>query len=98
MRSPLDPDTQLDVRLSAICGRNRYTHDPAPVLAELAEAAGAQADILAHVAGRWSGYYDSPETHVLAAALAALPGAAEWVHVGRRRRDVAAVIGPGGAR
>jgi hypothetical protein len=98
MRSRLDPETQLDVRLSAICGRNRYTRDPASVLAELTTAAGDRADILARVAGTWAGYFDSPETHVLAAALAALPGTAEWVPAGQRRRDVAAVIAPGGAR
>lgn len=98
LRSPHDSGTQLDVRLSAICGRDRYTRDPAPILAELPAAAGDRGEILARVAGTWTGYFDSPETHIVAAALAALRGAAEWAQVGQRRRDVAAVIGPGGAR
>lgn len=98
MRSPLEPDARLDVELSAICARNQYTHDPGPVVAELTAAARGRDDVLAQAAGTWAGYFNSPETRVLAAALATLPGAAGWVPLGQERRDVAAVIGPGGAR
>lgn len=83
---PLDPDTLLGVTLSAICSRNRYTHDPGPVLDELRAAAGDRNDILAEGAGRWSGFYDSEHTHTLAAALLEIPGATEWVQLGRERR------------
>lgn len=88
MRSPLEPDVQLDILLSAICGRNQYTRDPAPVIAELVAASHGRADILARVAGIWSGYQDSPGTRELAAALLDVPGATDWVAEGRRRRGI----------
>ncbi|WP_162815393.1 hypothetical protein [Microbacterium arborescens] len=88
MRSPLDPDTMLDVELSAICARNQYTRDAAPVIAELAAAARGRDDVLARAAGIWSGYFESPETRCLAAALRAVPGAEGWVAEGRRRRGI----------
>ncbi len=77
----------LDVKLSAICSSNRYTTDPEPVLAELRARAGKRTDILAHVAGTWAGYFGDDYTRTLADALAAIEGAAEWVEVGRRRRN-----------
>lgn len=41
MRSPLlEPEVKVDVLLSAMCGRNQYTRDPAPVIDELIAAAG----------------------------------------------------------
>lgn len=83
---PLDPDTALGVKLSAICSRSRYTTDPAPVIAELLETAGDRTDILAEEAGTWSGFFDSEHTHTLAVALLEIPGAAEWAVVGRERR------------
>lgn len=86
-RSGLDPDTALDVHLSAICGRNQYTKDPAPVIDELRAVAGDRLDILAHVAGRWVGFYDSPYTATLCKALLLIPGAVHWVSLGRKRRD-----------
>jgi hypothetical protein len=88
MRSPLEPDTRLDVELSAICARNQYTRDPGPVVAELTIAARGRDGILAQTAGIWAGYFDSPETRTLATALRALPGAEQWVTVGRRRQGV----------
>ncbi|WP_323985866.1 hypothetical protein [Microbacterium plantarum] len=88
MRSPLDPDAMLDVTLSAICARNQYTRDPAPVIAELTAAAGGRDDVLARAAGIWAGYFDGAETRALAAALRALPGAERWVTEGRRRRGI----------
>lgn len=83
----LDPDTALDVRLSAICGRNQYTKDPAPVIEELHQVAGHRLDILARVAGRWAGFYESPYTAPLCTALLEIPGALDWVALGRSRRD-----------
>lgn len=86
-RGPLHPDVALGIHLSAICSRHRYTTDPQPVIDELLATAGDRADILATETGSWAGYYDSPDTHTLAAALIAhLPGAADWVHVGRAWR------------
>lgn len=63
------------------------TRDPAPVLEELYRLAGDRLDILAMEAGTWAGFYDAPATHVLAEALRTIPGTAEWVEVGRRRRS-----------
>ncbi len=88
MRSPLEPDVQLDVMLSAICGRNQYTRAPEPVVAELTAASRGRADILARVAGIWVGYFESRETASLAEALRRLPGAESWVPEGQRRRGI----------
>ncbi|OYC97197.1 hypothetical protein [Microbacterium sp. Yaish 1] len=88
MRSPLEPDTQLDVELSAICARNQYTRDAAPVIAELTAAARGRREVLARAAGIWAGYFDSPETHTLATALRGVPGAEPWAEEGRRRRGI----------
>ena len=78
MSRSLDPDTHMSIRLSAICGRNRYTRDPAPVIAELIAAAGARTDLLAREAGRWAGHYEDQHTATLVAAiLDGIPGALE---------------------
>jgi hypothetical protein len=85
----LSPDTLLDIHPSAICSRNQYTHhDPGPVIDELRRVAGDRTDILAHVAGTWAGYFDAEHTHILAAALTKIEGAAEWVPLGKRRRSL----------
>ncbi|AUG28722.1 hypothetical protein [Microbacterium hominis] len=83
----LDPDTALDVLLSAICSRHRYTKDAGPVIDELRRIAGARLDILARVAGSWVGYYDDDHTRTLSEALREIPGADAWVAPGRERRD-----------
>lgn len=88
MRSPLDQDTMLDVTLSAICARNQYTRDVAPVIAELTAAARGRGDVLARAAGIWAGYFDAAETRTLATALRGIPGAEQWVAEGRRRRGI----------
>lgn len=91
MSRPLHPDVALGIHLSAICSRNRYTNDPAPVIAELLEVAGARGDILAMEVGKWAGYYDDEHTAVLVAAIMAeIPGAAVWAAAGRARRDAPA--------
>lgn len=86
MRHPLSPDTRLDVDLSAICSRNRYTHDPGPVLDELRATAGDRTDTLARVTGTWAGYFDDEHTATLTTALRTIDGTAPWVEVGRERR------------
>ncbi len=87
-RPGLSPDVALDIELSATCSRNRYTHDPGPVITELRSIAGRRTDILARVAGSFAGYYDSPDTHVLCAALVAeIDGAEGWVPHGRDMRE-----------
>lgn len=78
----------LDVALSATVTRNLLTNDPGLVLDELRALAGADVDLLAEVAGTCAGYYDSPHTHALCAALAdETNGAAQWAEVGRERRS-----------
>lgn len=87
-RTPLDADTMLDVNLSAICTRNRYVDDPAPVLAELYKTAGDRTDILAAVVGRHVGFYETdPYRSVLIDALRTIPGIEEHVELGRFRRN-----------
>lgn len=86
MRRALTEEDRLDVLLSAICSRNRYTRAPGPVLDELRAAAGDRTEILARVAGSWAGYFDDEHTAVLAAALRTIEGTAAWVEVGRDRR------------
>lgn len=88
MRSPLEPDVQLDVLLSAICSRNQYTRDPGPVVAELRAAANGRDEILARTAGIWVGYFESPETAPFAHALRSIPGAEIWIAEGQRRRGI----------
>lgn len=84
----LSRDVLLDIELSAICSRNQYTHDPAPVIDELRRVAGERTDILARVAGTWAGYYVNEHTRVLAAALREISGAEAWVALGKRRRGM----------
>ncbi len=87
-RTGLHPDVALDITLSATCSRNRYTDDPGPVIAELRALAGRRTDILARVAGSFAGYYDTPDTHTLCAALVTeIEGAAGWVPHGRDMRE-----------
>lgn len=86
-RSGLDPDTALDVRLSAICSRNRYTTDPAAVVDELRRIAGDRTDILGRVAGSWVGYYGDDHTRALCKALLEIADAIDWVGHGRARRN-----------
>lgn len=87
MSRPLHPDIMLGIRLSTICSRNQYETDTAPVISQLLEAAGDRVDVLAMEAGKWAGYYDTDHTAALVAAIIAdIPGAAEWVDAGRQRR------------
>jgi hypothetical protein len=60
------------------------------VIAELRETAGGRDDILADEVGRWIGFYDSPETHVLAGALRAAftdLNLQPHIELGQKRRD-----------
>lgn len=84
----LSPRTALDVSLTAVCTRNMLSRDPAPIIAELRVLAGDEVELLAEVAGRVSGFYDSPHTHALCAVLASeIEGAAAWVPLGQGRRS-----------
>lgn len=84
----LSPRMALDVALSATITRNLLVDDPGPVLAELRALAGDDHELLAQVAGLCAGWYESPETITLCAALAAeIEGAAPWVQIGRERRS-----------
>lgn len=76
----------LDVQLSAIASRHRFTTDPNPVIDELRQLAGVRTDILAHMAGTWAGYYEDENTRPLATALRGINGAEQWVALGRKRR------------
>ncbi|MGN7969037.1 hypothetical protein [Microbacterium sp. 22296] len=91
MSRPLHPDVALGIHLSTICSRNRYTTDPAPVIAELFDVAGDRGDVLAFEVGRWAGYYDDEHTAVLVAAIIeSVPGAEEWAPTGREKRSAPA--------
>jgi hypothetical protein len=79
---------KLSVALDAICARNRYATDPAPVLAELREVAGEQHDVLAKAVGTWVGYFEDSRTATLCAALRTLPNLEPWIELGRHRRSV----------
>ncbi|MCM3614522.1 hypothetical protein M3672_08725 [Microbacterium enclense] len=84
----LSPRTSLDVALSAAVTRNLLTNDPGSVLDELRQIAGDDHELLAQVAGLCAGWYESPETITLCAALAAeIDGTGPWVQVGRERRS-----------
>lgn len=89
MTRPLTARTHLDIILSAVCSRNRYTTHPGPVIDELRRIAAEHTDVLAEVAGSWVGYYESPATRALCDALRAIPGSIDWVEEGRRRRSLA---------
>lgn len=81
----LSPDTRLSVLLDAICSRNRYTQDPAPVVTELLATAGDRHDILTESVGTWVGYFEDDDTRTLCVALRELPDLEPWIAVGRER-------------
>lgn len=77
----------LGIELASICSRNRYTDDPAPVIAELRAAAGKRTDILAQATGIFAGYFDDESTRTLCDALRAeIDGIGPWVQLGQERR------------
>lgn len=82
----LDADALLGIRLAAMMTRQKFTRDPASVVAELRATAGGRVDVLAREAGIWAGFYDDEHTHDLAVALLEIDGAEKWVALGRRRR------------
>lgn len=84
----LHPDALLTVHLDAICSRNRYTKDPAPVIAELIETAGDRQDILAEAVGTWLGYFEDDYTRTLCTALRELPNLERWIVLGQHRRSM----------
>lgn len=86
----MHPDRLLSVKLGADLGRDKYTRDPDVIAAKidgLRALAGVRTDILDREVGSWIGYYDSPETQPLVAALlAAFPGAVPHIRAGQERR------------
>ncbi|WP_136054370.1 hypothetical protein [Microbacterium sp. K24] len=84
----LSPDARLSVHLDAICSRNRYTSDPAPVIAELIQTAGDRTDILAESVGTWVGYFEDDYIGTLCGALRELPGLEPWIELGQHRRAI----------
>lgn len=88
--SVLEPRTQLGVQLSAICGRHRYTAEPASVITELRAVAGQETDLLAEECGTWCGFYRDEHPQILAdSIIEQIHGAADWTSVGERRRGLA---------
>lgn len=83
----LAPDVLLTVHLDAICSRNRYTTDPAPVIAELIETAGDRTDLLAEAVGTWVGYFEDDYIRTLCTALRELPDLEPWIALGQYRRQ-----------
>ncbi|WP_431805334.1 hypothetical protein [Microbacterium sp. bgisy203] len=85
---PLDPRTQLSVRLGAILGKHRFDADPQAAIDELRSAAGPDVELLAEATGTWAGFYGGADaTATLARALIErIEGAAEWVALGEQRR------------
>lgn len=84
----LSPDVALSVHLDAICSRNRYATDPAPVIDELIATAGDRVDILAESVGTWLGYFEDDYTRILCAALRELPDIEPWIALGQYRRSL----------
>lgn len=89
-RSTLHPLVQLGVELSAMCGRDKYSTDPAVHAAavdELRQHAGVHVDVLHEEVGRWVGFYSDDYTKMRAAALLdAFPGCVPHIKVGVERR------------
>lgn len=84
----LSPEARLTVHLDAICSRNRYTKDPAPVLAELIATAGERTDLLTEAVGTWVGYFEDDYIRILCDALRELPGLEPWIALGQYRRSL----------
>jgi hypothetical protein len=82
----LSPDVMLSITLDAICSRNRYATDPAPVIAELYATAGDRVDILTESVGIWVGFFEDPHVATLCTALRELPGLEPWIAIGASRR------------
>ena len=86
----MHPDTHLDIRLSAILARGKFTEDPAAVIAELRRVAGGREDVLVGSVGSWIGYFgDDEHVSILVDAMltefglgALRPG----IELGRSRR------------
>lgn len=89
LRMPrLSPDTLLSIHLGAIMSCNRYTTDPAPVIAELLETAGDRTSVLQEAVGTWIGFYEDEYVQRLCDALREIPGVGQWIAVGAGRRAV----------
>lgn len=86
--SRLSPETLLSIHLGAIMSRNRYTTNPAPVVAELLETAGDRVGVLQEAVGTWIGFYEDDYVRTLCDALREIPGVDPWIRVGADRRAI----------
>lgn len=84
----LSPDTLLSIHLGAIMSRNRYTTNPAPVIAELLSTAGDRVGVLQEAAGTWVGFYEDDYVRTLCDALRGISGVGPWIAVGVERRSI----------
>lgn len=84
----LSPDVALSIHLDAICSRNRYTQNPAPVIDELRATASDRPDILAEAVGTWVGFFEDDYTLTLCTALRELPDLEPWIALGQHRRSL----------
>ncbi|AVL96943.1 MULTISPECIES: hypothetical protein [Microbacterium] len=84
----LSRDTLLSIHLDAICSRNRYTKDPAPVIDELRATAGDRTDLLAQSVGTWVGFFEDDYTRILCTALRELADLEPWIALGQHRRSL----------
>ncbi|QMU97859.1 hypothetical protein FVO59_12055 [Microbacterium esteraromaticum] len=87
----MHPDTALDIRLSAILTRGKFTADPAVVIAELRAAAGVRTGVLVGTVGTWIGYHGGDEhLRVLVDALQVEFGDAlhPGIALGQSRRGI----------
>jgi len=83
----VDAAVLLDIELSAIMHREKFTRDPGPVIAALRERAGAATEQLNRSVGAWVGFYDTDDTRALCVGLLeAFPGARRYVSVGAEAR------------
>lgn len=86
--SRLTPDTLLSIHLGAIMSRNRYTTNPAPVVAELLDTAGDRVEVLQEAVGTWIGFYEDYYVRTVCDALREIPGIDAWIVEGARRRAI----------
>lgn len=88
----LTEDQRLGVALSALIARHKYARDASATVEELLSVAGARADLLAEEAGLWVGFYETdPDVQPMVAALREIPGAEQWVELGRLRRSTSKI-------
>lgn len=82
----LDPDTALEIRISATINRHIYAPDTTSAMTVIKESAAGREDLLAKIAGICIGFgAGHPAEQPLLDALRDVAGVAEWIPVGRKR-------------